>query len=359
MKIRPADPDKAPSSAPRQSSLVDQILAGRNHGLMTLAAQGIVPLPREELVRVQVALAEHEDEEIAATSLDSLKALDRAFLVSHLRQDAGPDVLAYFARSEEAWIVETVLQRRDIAPQILQDLAPRVGADLQEILLLRQDMIVKHPELLEALSLNPNLSNFSKRKIDEYNHHLLGFREPVVEEPEPEGLAEALEELDEEEQGELTDAVEQVLQEVEAEGDLDSATGLSESQVRALASSIRAKLARGASRTLRAILIRDPNPQVATMVLRVSAITESEIEQISANRYVCEEVLTQVANRREWVAKYTVMHNLVKNARTPVGIAVKFVSRLSVRDLGLLRKDRNVPDAVRQTAIRLHRLKTQ
>ena len=100
---------------------------------------------------------------------------------------------------------------------------------------------------------------------------------------------------------------------------------------------MRAKLARGASRSLRGILLRDQNPQVAMAVLSGSAVSESEIEQVSSNRYIVEEVLTAVANRREWVQKYVIMHNLVRNPRTPIGIAVRLAPRLSMRDLNLLK----------------------
>jgi hypothetical protein len=52
------------------------------------------------------------------------------------------------------------------------------------------------------------------------------------------------------------------------------------------------------------------------------------------------------------------MHNLVKNPRTPVPIAMRNIPRLSLRDLGQLKMDRNVSDAVRQHALRVHRAKS-
>ena len=96
---------------------------------------------------------------------------------------------------------------------------------------------------------------------------------------------------------------------------------------------------------------------VATAVLRGNALTESEVELISANRSVAEEVLTIIANNRQWSRKYNIVHALIKNPRTSVGLAVRLTSRLSIRDLRNLSRDRNVSEAVRNTASRLYRIK--
>jgi hypothetical protein len=108
---------------------------------------------------------------------------------------------------------------------------------------------------------------------------------------------------------------------------------------------------------LRGILLKDPNPTVACSVLGASAVTESEIEQVSNSRMVCEELLTKISRQREWTRKYVIVHNLVKNPRTPVGVAMKFLSRLSVKDLGYLSKDRNVADSIRSQAKRMYMAK--
>ena len=86
--------------------------------------------------------------------------------------------------------------------------------------------------------------------------------------------------------------------------------------------------------------------------------TESEIELIAANRSVAEEVLSMIAHNRQWNRKYNIIHALIKNPRTNVGMAVRLVSRLSIRDLRNLSRDRNVSEAVRNTAARLYRIKS-
>jgi hypothetical protein len=70
-------------------------------------------------------------------------------------------------------------------------------------------------------------------------------------------------------------------------------------------------------------------------------------------RSVPEEVLRTIAGSRTWARNYTVAHNLARNARTPIANAMNILSRLQLRDLVVLSKNRNVSDAVRRHAMRL------
>ena len=104
------------------------------------------------------------------------------------------------------------------------------------------------------------------------------------------------------------------------------------------------------TREERAILIRDPNRLVAMGVLGSPKITEAEIESFSAMKNVSDQVLRHIGNHREWTKNYAVINNLVRNPRTPIGIALNLVPRLSPRDIKGISVDRNVPEAVRKQA---------
>jgi hypothetical protein len=104
------------------------------------------------------------------------------------------------------------------------------------------------------------------------------------------------------------------------------------------------------TREERAILIRDPNRLVAIAVLGSPRITEPEIEAISGMKSVSDEILRKIGNHREWTKRYSVMKNLVCNPRTPIGIALSLVPRLSPRDVKGIAVDRNVPEPVRKQA---------
>jgi hypothetical protein len=335
------------------SPLVEEILSGQSFELRVLAAQGILPLPIAELVPLQVYLAGAEDEFIAESARNSLASLDARVAAAFLEGEADAETLGYFARyRSDTSLIEVILRRRDVPRELLEEIAPGLSPDLQEALLLRQDAIVERPAILDALERNTLLSPFARRRILEYREHLLPRAAPE-EAPAPAASPfQAEAELTEEE----LEEIERVRQEAPG-GEVDRRTGLSEHQIRSLPVPIRLKLSRGASRTLRSILIKDINTNVAVSTLLNSAFSEDEIEQLASSRNVIDDVLMAISQKREWVARYNVCVNLTKNPRVPVGKAVQLVARLGVRELKTLSKDRNVPDAVRSTAYRLYRIK--
>ena len=115
----------------------------------------------------------------------------------------------------------------------------------------------------------------------------------------------------------------------------------------------RVRLGMKGDREARNILIRDPNKLVSSAVINNPRITEQEIENIAAMRTLSEDVLRQIAANRKWARSYNVQHNLVRNPRTPISGAMTIMSRLQLRDLTALSKNRNVSDAVRRHAARL------
>lgn len=155
---------------------------------------------------------------------------------------------------------------------------------------------------------------------------------------------------------ELEEAIATV-KELPAAGEIDEKTGLTEGQIRQLPVPARLKLTRGATRSLRTILLRDTNAQVAVSVIINNSLSDQEVEHTASNRSVVEEVLEAIARRREWVGKYNIMKSLIQNPRTPLPTALRFVPKLAVRDLRDIGRDRNVADAVRSTALRLYRIK--
>ena len=63
-----------------------------------------------------------------------------------------------------------------------------------------------------------------------------------------------------------------------------------------------------------------------------------------------EDVIRKIGTNAEWTRKNTVISALVSNPKTPVGVSLPFVNRLPERDLGILEKSRNVPEAIRSAA---------
>lgn len=335
--------------ADSQLSLLEQVRSGANRQLQLLAADGFLPLPPEQLIPLQVSLAGGGDPEVAKRAERSLRGADVRVLKPYLEREADPEVLAYFAEaSSHPLLIEAIVRRRDVPRPLLAALARRLPPELQEILLLRQDAILELPAILEALEENPYVSPYAQRRIAEYRQHLLP-RQRVREEA-----------FEQEASDEEVQAAVEAARATPPSGEVDEEkTKLSEGQIRGLPVPIRLKLARGAPRSLRSILLRDQNPQVALMALHANAVSEQEVEQLAASRAVVDEILQAIARKRDWVQRYTVAKNLVWNPRTPLPVAMRLITKMSVRDLRELGRDRNVADAVRSTALRLYRIKHQ
>lgn len=340
----------------KRTPLADEVLSGGRRDLRLLAARGLLPLPIHELVEVQVALLEDGEEEISGAARDSLLALDPRLADTVVREAPSPAILSFFARElSHPVVVESLLRLRDVPHPLLEEMAPRLATEMQEILLLRQDAIIESPGILDALEENPELSAYSRRRIREYREHLLP-RESRAEAgwESAESLQRAADSLSEEE---VELAVTRAAETEAPEGAVEELTGLSETQVRSLPTPVRLKLARSAPRSLRGILIRDSNPVIATSVLKFNPLSDSEIEEIAGNRSVRAEVLQLIGTNRGWMRRYQVLHNLVRNPRTPSALAVRLLPRLNALDLKKAGSDHNVPNAVRTAAGRLYRIK--
>ena len=337
--------------AESQSPLIQQVLAGGNRQLQELAAGGLLPLSMEQLLPLQVTLARCEDAELSALAAQSLREVDPRLVAPFLERDASDEVLDFFALEVgHPLIVETVLRRRDTPRPLLVEMARRLPADLQEILLLRQDAILEEPEILDALEENRQITPYSQRRIVEYREHLLPQRSAFK------GSIDVFEEAEAMADEALVAQVEAV-RKLPSEGEVEDRFGLSEGQIRMLSVPARIKLTKGASRVMRGLLIRDTNSLVAISVLANNSLSDQELEHVSRSRSVCEEVLTAIAKKREWVGKYPVAKGLVCNPKTPLAISMRLLSRLSVRDLREIARDRNVPDALRSNSLRVYTAK--
>ena len=64
-------------------------------------------------------------------------------------------------------------------------------------------------------------------------------------------------------------------------------------------------------------------------------------------------MLRIIGTNRGWLKNYGVVLGLVRNPKTPPGISMQLLNRLSERDVKMLAVDRNVPEALRLVARKL------
>jgi hypothetical protein len=363
------------------------------------AAKGMLPLTNEELLEALIALLTDESADIRAAAAATLEAIDpNSFAVLAADPDAPPEVLGFLCLWGRAPrpVVEAAIFNRSTPDQALAQLATRSDDPaIIEAISLKQQSLIRSPEIIEAILSNPARSAEAERRArevrqeffeKEFGAQLVAEEKRAKKETITIGEIEDLVRLGLIEEDVEMEAVADYIAQCEAQfGPLETAPPEPDYQehVRGLAAQIfeeaspeeketlpervpifqrialmsvkdRVVLALRGTREARMILIRDPNRMVAAAVLQNPRLTESEVESIAAMKTLHEDILRQIGQNRTWTRSYGVIHNLVRNPRTPIAISLGFLNRLQTRDLKALSTNRNVPEVIRTAAARLY-----
>ena len=341
--------------------LVEQFKkGGAPRELRLMAAQGALPLKPADLVELMHHLVGDADEAVRQAAGASLTALPIDEMLPILKdRETAPSVLAWaVVHREERELREVVLQNSSLPDEAVQSLVATLPEHLAELVVINQVRLLRSTSLLEALESNTGLNNDQKRRLRELRETFRIGQQPAEPPPPPPAppppVEAAPEEPPPEEEEPLTEAeaVARLLTE-EEKGDQEKVSvvqaiyrmNTAEKVIRAL---------KGSSGD-RAILIRDPNRIVAGAVLGSPRLTEVEIERFAAMKNVSDEVLRNIGSNKDWTKRYGVISSLVRNPRTPVGLAVNFVPRLNPRDMKSISMDKNVSEVIRKQALKFVR----
>lgn len=372
------------------------------------AARGILPLPENDLIQVLVAFATSDDGELAGHAQQTIRSHDTEMLNGLVQSDTVPvPVLTYLATVNELprKIHESiVLNSRTPVNTIVRFVSATACTEILDSISLNQQLLVQNPALIDAILKNPNRSSEADRRASETKREFFQKergQQQIADELRARGkeaaaefienadfessdlsaedaifLAEHivipdsetddswlgleyLEELYEETAEQRQQIVDKILGEFRAEDfDLPSERISIINHIMKMGMKDRTRLAMKGDRESRNILIRDPNRIVAQAVVTNPRITEQEIEKIAAMRTVSEDILRQIAINRQWSRCYQVVHNLAKNPRTPIANVLNILSRLQLKDLNALSKNRNISDATRRQALRLSQMRS-
>jgi hypothetical protein len=117
----------------------------------------------------------------------------------------------------------------------------------------------------------------------------------------------------------------------------------------------RVQLAMKGTREARGMLIRDSCRVVQRAVLQSPQLTGREVEGFAAMTSLSDETLRLIANNRKFRKNYTVTRALVNNPKTPLEISLHLLPTITPQDLKLLSTNKNIPDTLRTSALRLQR----
>ena len=71
-----------------------------------------------------------------------------------------------------------------------------------------------------------------------------------------------------------------------------------------------------------------------------------------------DEVLRLIANNRVFRKNYAVIRNLMNNSKTPLDVTLHMLPSLNAVDLKKLSTNKNIPETLRTSATKLHRLRS-
>lgn len=367
------------------------------------AARGILPLPQHDLLEVLVAFATSDDTELSGHARQTIRTQDTEILNSLVSSaSVAIPVLDYLASVNELprKVQESIIANtRTPVKTIVKFAGETKSSELLDAISLNQQLLIQTPAIIDAILKNPNRTSEAERRARETKREFFEKergQEQIASELRAQGkeaaaefienvqfdgtglteedalfLAEHivipdsetddtwlgldyLEEIYEETPEQRQAIVNKILGEFKSEEmDMPSERISIINRIMKMGMKDRSKLAMKGDREARNILIRDPNRIVAQSVMANPRITEQEIEKIAAMRSVTEDILRQIAISRQWSRCYSIVHNLARNPRTPIANVLNILSRLQLKDLNALAKNRNVSDAVRRQALRL------
>jgi hypothetical protein len=356
--------------------------------LKGMAAKGLAPgLKPGETLAVICALSLGNDAH-SEVARKTLAALPLPLLNGALAGEIQPGVLDVIGPvyAKDANLSEKILHHPSILAETVAAMAAVCSEGVSELIATNEELLLKHPKIIEELYLNKNTRMSTADRILE-----LAVRNdvdcpgiPAFDQAKRAIAGELIAEPSDEpnfDDAQFKDA-QKVAKEIRlAEGEdthtFDPETGKEvviekarplhaiwadlrpPSKIRLLTlGSMKTYDEKGDEaeelhfdmKALRMLGVRDANPLVAVAALKAPGMSDSEVVRIAGMRNVSEDVLREIANSKEWTRVYQVKMNLVANPRTPFGHSSKFILHLRDNDLKTISKSKDVPGAVQTSA---------
>ncbi|HKR62500.1 MAG TPA: hypothetical protein VJZ00_02110 [Thermoanaerobaculia bacterium] len=343
------------------ASVIEMIASGAypRDVIMTIA-RGFLPLAQEDLISVFAYLVQNGDEEIATAARASLSDIPmRAMFEFASNENIRGDLLIRLVGvTDDNLVLEALIRNRAVPDASICELARRADARVQEVIVINQARILRAPEILEALLENPELTPDARRRALETKEEFFekkarlaqieaeAEKEPLILDIDDDPIADLLERAAEEFGDEIVPTTAPI-----AEIDhVDENKAKTWARIQFMTVGEKVQLAFKGDRLVRMLLVRDRNKLICSAVMRNPRMTETEVESIAGMRNVDEEVLRLISMRRDWISKYNVMLTLCRNPKTPVGVVLPFINRLTLRDLKGMKDDKGVQQIVREMA---------
>ncbi len=306
---------------------IEELRGGRVFRERKLAVcSGSLHLEPADRAEILAVFAQDADEMIAERANDALLSQPVESLVAAIkREKAALALFQYCARhcADKPGIAEALIHNKECPAEELVHVVRHLSALGVQALMEELDRVSASPALAAALEHSSSATAEQKKQLEELRHA----------------------NLDEATLAETLAVVEPDF--VKRETLLQKLTKLTVAQ--------RVQLALKGGPEERRSLIRDPSKVVPRAALQSPRLTDKEVEAFAAMSNLSEEILRAIASNRIFRKNYTVVRNLMANPKTPLDVSLHMLPMLNPQDLKMLTMNRNVPETLRTTAVKLQR----
>jgi hypothetical protein len=285
------------------------------------------PVDRAEILTV---LAHDPDDVVATRAQEALLSISPDVFVQAIkRPEALPALFSYAAKnlSDKPGVGEALVQNKNCPANLLVPVVQHLST------IGIQSLLDDLSRVSDSLALATALEHSSSVTADQKNllHEMHGG---TIDEA---ALAEAA---------------------AEAEPDTYRRQTLLQ-QIAKMNVSQRVQFAVKGGSEARRTLIRDSNKVVQRAVLQSPRLTDQEVEAFAAMANLTDEILRLIAANRVFRKNYTVVRNLVNNPKLPLDVSLHLLPMVNAVDLKKLTMNKNVPETLRTTAIKLQRQRAE
>jgi hypothetical protein len=292
---------------------------------------GGVKLPAPDLAEILSVLAFDSDELICTRAQESILALPIENFVEALHRQQALEPLFEFAAKNLAakpGIADALIKNKNCPAEHLVPLVRHLSALGVQSLMDELDRVSDSRELAEALEKSSSITLDQKNQLNELLSDAM---------PDMEALADAL---------------------ADAEPDNERRKTLLQ-QISSMTVSQRVKFAMKGGSEARRTLIRDNNKVVQRAVLQSPRLTDQEVEAFASMTNLTDEILRLIGKNRNFRKNYNVVRNLLNNGKAPLDCSLGLLPMLNPPDLKKLGMNKNIPETLRATAVKLMRQRNE
>jgi hypothetical protein len=313
--------------------VVEDLRRGRATRERKLAVcTGGAHLELADRAEILAVLAGDPDEMVSTRAGEAIFSVPaESFVQAIKRENAMPALFAYASRNlaDKPGICDALVQNKNCPAEHLVHLARHLSSVATQALIEDLDRVSASPALAAALEHSPSLTPEQKNQLRE----LHGPGHPIDE-------------------AALADAA------AAAEPDAERRQTLIQ-RIAKMTVAQRVQYAIKGGSDARRTLIRDANKVVQRAVLQSPRLTDQEVEAFASMSSLTDEVLRLIAGNRTFRKNYVVVRNLINNPKTPLDVTLHMLPMLNPQDLKRLTTNKNVPETLRTTALKLQRTRAE